>query len=259
MEMSAGNNTTAPVIIDISKTGLKQAKNYYRNFIKNRGNYTWHVCYKYSDIFISSDIDIRNKIEKPLKNIYQQLEYCAVKDPVFLKSLYPVDIKSYYPDAIKKLCRLSAKFNVGPMAAVAGIVNDFLSQSLSGCCSNLIIENGGDIFLKTTRDLNVGIYIKNPYFKDRLSLKINPSDTPCSVCASSGTFGHSFSMGSCDLAVIISKSAVSADAAATAAANSVRNEADIEKSIEYFKEFSSVQGIMLIKNKKIGLWGKVQL
>ena len=145
------------------------------------------------------------------------------------------------------------------MAAVAGAVNDFIAESLSGLCSYLVIENGGDIYAKSPDDLKIGIFIKNMVFADRVVFKISSLDMPCGICSSSGTFGHSLSLGRCDLAVIISKTAIAADSAATAAANSVTCEEDISKSIEYFSRFNEVLGVMLIKGKKIGIWGNLQL
>ena len=231
----------------------------YRSSVEKNNKYTWHIVYKHSDLLISSDKDIGAIIEEPLKEIYSQLEFCIRKDPQFLKSLVPLAQKSYYPEAIKKMCRLSSEFNVGPMAAVAGIVNDFLSQRVEKLCSYLVIENGGDIYAKSGSDLKIGIYAGNNFFSDKIVFKINSSDMPCGICSSSGTFGHSLSLGKCDLAVIISGSPVSADAAATAAANSVKSEEDIGKSIDYFYSFKSVLGILLIKNKKIGIKGNLQL
>jgi len=240
---------------DAGISGLKS----YRSAIKQRNNFSWHISYKNSDVYISSDRDIKCKIAPHLKEIYSKIEMCIKKDPVFLRALSPVPIKPFYPAEIKEMCRVSEKFNVGPMAAVAGAVNDYIAGHLSGYCGELVIENGGDIFLKSGRDLIINLYIRNPYFEDRLNIKIAGSDTPCGICSSSGTFGHSLSLGKCDLATVISKSSTIADAAATAAANRVKSEEDILPAIDYFKNFNDILGVLLVKGKKIGMWGKFRL
>lgn len=231
----------------------------YRNIIKNKENFCWRVVYKNTELIISCDKDIKNLIAKPLSDIYRQLKFVIEKDSSFLKSFSPVIVKSFYPPAIKEMCRLSSEFGVGPMASVAGTVNEYLAANLGRNVKNLFIENGGDLYIKSKRDIKTGVFIKNSFFKNNPVLKIKASSTPCSLCSSSGTFGHSFSMGKCDIAVALSPSSISADAAATAIANSVSRNEDIEKAIEKFKRFSSIRGILIIKDDRIGIWGKFEL
>ena len=231
----------------------------YRNNVKTREKYHWKITYQYSDMLLGSDKDIAGLIEEPLKEIYCCLHSCFKEDPAFLKSLSPVSIKPGYPEIIKKMCLLSAGFNVGPMAAVAGTVNEFLAEKINKYCGSLIIENGGDLYLRSKKDRVLVIYVKNKYFKDFISIRIKSESMPCGVCASSGTFGHSLSLGKCDLAVVMSKSAITADAAATAVANSISCKDDILKSIEHFRNCRGIDGLLLIKEDKIGLWGNIEL
>ncbi|MBN1299341.1 MAG: UPF0280 family protein, partial [Actinobacteria bacterium] len=100
---------------------------------------------------------------------------------------------------------------------------------------------------------------KNNYFKDKINIIVKAQDTPCGICSSSGTFGHSFSMGKCDLATVIADTSAAADAAATAAANSVKSEDDIKACVDYFSAFDNIYGILIVKDKKIGIWGRMQL
>ena len=234
-------------------------RNIYRNNVKTGEKYNWKITYHYSDLLLSSDKDIAGLIEEPLKEIYCFLHGCFKEDPAFLKSLSPVSIKPDYPEIIKKMCLLSSKFNVGPMAAVAGTVNEFLAEKMNKYCGSLIIENGGDLYLRSKKDRILGIYVKNKYFKDSISIRIKSENMPCGVCASSGTFGHSLSLGKCDLAVVLSKSAITADAAATAVANSISCKDDILKSIKHFRNCRGIDGLLIIKEDQIGLWGNIEL
>jgi ApbE superfamily uncharacterized protein (UPF0280 family) len=246
-------------IIDILADKLDLDKSVYRSCIQSKEKFSWHVIYKYTDLFISSDKDIKSRIEKPVKKIYKELGFVIKKDQSFLKSLSPVIIKPFFPPIIKKMCALSKPFNVGPMAAVAGTVNDYISTHLIRYCRSLLIENGGDLFLSSMRDLKVGVYLKNSYFKNKLVLKIKAKDMPCGLCASSSTFGHSLSLGKCDLAVVQSDSPIAADAAATAVANSIITADDIEKSIDYFTKIGNLTGLLIVKDNRMGIWGNIEL
>ncbi len=269
MEISEKNNTEENIRKENSRKENSRKensslfpdseRNIYRKNVKSGEKYHWKVVYEHSDLLISSDKNISMLTEDTLKEIYGYLYRCFKEDPVFLKSLSPVCLKSGYPEIIKKMCMLSAEFNVGPMAAVAGTVNEFLAEKLGRNCESLIIENGGDLYLKSNTDRILGIYVKNNYFKESISVKIKAEDMPCGVCSSSGTFGHSLSLGKCDLAVVLSKSAITADAAATAVANSVTSKDDILTSIQHFRNYRGIEGLLLIKDDKIGIWGSIEL
>ncbi len=49
-----------------------------------------------------------------------------------------------------------AVFNVGPMASIAGALCDHIAKSLKNRCSFLVIENGGDVFIKSSDQIEVG-------------------------------------------------------------------------------------------------------
>ncbi len=75
------------------------------------------------------------------------------------------------------------------------------------------------------------------------------------ICSSSGSFGHSLCLGKSDLVTVQSRTATIADAAATAIVNTINSEEDIDKVITRFKKYGEIEGLIIIKNKKIGLWG----
>ena len=234
-------------------------KSVYRNRIKHKEKYNWRIIYKYSDLLVSSNKDISLKLERLIKEVYYLLESCIKEDPIFEKSLSPLKIKSFYPPIIKKMCQKSATFNVGPMATVAGAVCDYIASGLDRYCRRLIIENGGDVFIKNNKDVDVSVYLKNKYFADKIYLKIKAGDTPCGLCSSSGIFGHSLSMGKSDLVVVLAKSAISADGAATSIANNINTSQDISKTINKYKDIKDINGILIIKDDKLGAWGNIEL
>ncbi|HEY4695873.1 MAG TPA: hypothetical protein VIH13_03180, partial [Candidatus Hydromicrobium sp.] len=97
------------------------------------------------------------------------------------------------------------------------------------------------------------------YFADKIYLKIKAGDTPCGICSSSGSFGHSLSMGSSDLVVVLAKSTISADGAATSIANKINGPGDINKTISNYKSIKDITGILVVKDDKLGVWGNIEL
>ena len=234
-------------------------KSIYRNKISCRQKYNWRILYKYSDILISCDKDVNLKLKKLIEEIYVILESHIRENPFFQKSLSPLKSKPGYPPIIKKMYEKTALFNVGPMAAVAGAVCDFLALGLNKYCRCLVIENGGDVFLKSDKDIDVGVYLKNKYFTDKIFLRIKTGDMPCGLCSSSGSFGHSLSLGKSDLVTVMAGSTISADGAATSVANNINSFKDISKTINYYKTTKDIKGILIVKDDKLGVWGKVEL
>lgn len=238
---------------------LYMDKSIYRNKIKSREKYNWQITFRFSDLLVSCNKNVSSKIVQLVKEIYGLLDSVIREEPSFQKSLSPVKIKENHPPVIKKMCLKSALFNVGPMAAVAGAVCDYIASGLNNCCERLIIENGGDIYIRSTRDVDVGVYLKNKNFKDTINIKIKAKSTPCGLCSSSGAFGHSLSLGKSDLVTVLSHSTISADAAATSIANRIGDASDIGKIIEKYKEIKDINGILIVKDNKLGIWGNIEL
>ncbi|MDI6814729.1 MAG: UPF0280 family protein, partial [Dehalococcoidales bacterium] len=83
--------------------------------------------------------------------------------------------------------------------------------------------------------------------------------TPLGICTSSGTVGHSLSYGKADAVVVLSKSAILADAAATAIGNLILQASNIPNGIEFAKGIEGLKGVIIIKDDKVGLWGEMKI
>ncbi|MCJ7666095.1 MAG: UPF0280 family protein [Actinobacteria bacterium] len=231
----------------------------YRSKISVEGRFSFRLDYKYSGLLIMCDRDIGNELEGLVRGFYADIEKVIAGRPGFKNSLVPIEVMDHYPPVVKDMCHAGEVFNVGPMASIAGAVCDHLAENIAGKCSFLMIENGGDVYIKSSSPLEVGIFTKNNYFKDMITLLIEAGLTPCGICSSSGSFGHSLSLGKSDLVTVLSGTAILADAAATAVANTINREEDIDAAITRFRKYSEIKGLIAIKNKRIGLWGQLQL
>ena len=233
-------------------------KRIYRDLFDIEGFNAFELSYKYSNLFIKSCNDNRFEIFELLKKLIDQLESYISKRKEFLTSLEPIKTDKKAPKIANIMIEASKKANVGPMAAVAGAIAEEIGRFILKQCEECIVENGGDLFLKLKKPAKIGIYTNNQFFKDYITFSVNIADQPFGVCASSAKIGPSLSKGKADISVIVDKSAASADAMATAAANIIKNENDIEKAIDFAKS-KNVIGCLFIKNKRLGIWGNLKL
>ncbi len=82
---------------------------------------------------------------------------------------------------------------------------------------------------------------------------------PLGVCTSSGTVGHSLSLGQSDAVAVLARSTSLADAAATALGNRIKTAKDIPAAIDYAQTIPGLSGVLLIKDDNMGLWGNVKV
>jgi ApbE superfamily uncharacterized protein (UPF0280 family) len=123
----------------------------------------------------------------------------------------------------------------------------------------IIVENGGDIFIKTSKQRKLGIYAGNSPFTGKMALSVEAAQTPLGICTSSGTVGPSLSFGKADAVIIFSKSTSLADAVATATGNIVSKPDDIEKGIEFAKSIDGIEGTVIIVGSLCGAWGEIAM
>jgi len=179
--------------------------------------------------------------------------------PKFAQTLIPWPEDALAPLIVQEMIQAGQRAGVGPMAAVAGAVSERVGRDLLGRSDEVVIENGGDIFIKTSHPLIVGVFAGHSPLSLRIGVQIEASDRPTSVCTSSGLVGHSLSKGKADAVCVISNSCALADAVATAIGNRVSNRQDIQPAIQWGRTIKGVEGILVIVADKMGVWGRIQL
>jgi ApbE superfamily uncharacterized protein (UPF0280 family) len=198
-------------------------------------------------------------VEKTVKEERSRLEAYIEKDPVFLQSLEPHHLLAGAPQMAVSMAEASRAAGVGPMAAVAGAFADMVGRLLARYSRDVVVENGGDIYLKTTRKRTIGIFAGDSPLSNRVAVEVLPGQSPLGICTSSATVGHSVSFGRADAAVVLAQTATLADAVATAACNLVQTAADIEKALAFAQAISGVTGAVVVFGERIGAWGNVKL
>jgi ApbE superfamily uncharacterized protein (UPF0280 family) len=231
----------------------------YRLWVKDSDLVSFTAMVKETDLYIRARRNLRRKALRAILKYRTPIENYIARHPSFLSALEPLSVAEDAPQVVKEMAWAAEKVGVGPMAAVAGVIAEHVGRELLAFSSEVIVENGGDLFLKSSKLRSVGVYAGESPFTGKVSLEIEPEETPLGICTSSGTVGHSLSFGSADAVIVLSSSAALADAAATGIGNLIKEVADIPKGIEFAQSIEGLKGVVIIKEDKMGLWGKVKI
>lgn len=232
---------------------------FYRSWTKDKDLVSFSVLVKETDLFVMATRNLRRKAWKEVVKQRASLEAYIERHPEFDVALNPIEVREDSPQIVRTMAKAAAAAGVGPMAAVAGAIAEFVGRELLPFSREVIVENGGDIFIRTRRKRLVGIYAADSPFTGKMAFEIQPEETPLGICTSSGTVGHSLSFGRADACIAISSSTALADASATAMGNLVMMTEDIGRGLEFAKGIEGLEGAVVIKDDCIGMWGKVKL
>jgi len=231
----------------------------YRHWVEGKDLIPFNVVVKETDLYIRATSNLNRKAHRMALKYRRMLENYIERNPAFLTSLKPLPVDKDAPHIIRQMSEAAQKAGVGPMASVAGAIAEFVGNELMAFTPEIIVENGGDIYLKSLRKRIIGIFAGTSPWSGKIGLEIREQDTPLGICTSSGTVGHSLSFGKADAAIALAESATLADAAATAIGNLISQPDDISRGIEFAKDIKELRGVIIIKDDNIGVWGEVKL
>ena len=231
----------------------------YRHWIKHSDLVSFNVTVKETDLQIQAPRNLKAKALRAVVKYRTPLEEYIESHPLFFSSLEPCSVEEDAPAIVRDMAQAAQIVGVGPMAAVAGAVAEAVGKDLLAYAPEIIVENGGDIFMKISKTRLIGIYADKSPLTGKIALEISPEETPLGICTSSGTVGHSFSLGTADAVIVLSHSTALADAAATAIGNTIKTTEDFATAIEQAQAIDGLAGVVIIKGDKVGLWGKVRI
>ncbi len=239
-------------------------KRVYRKELNSERLTSFRVTVKETDLWIavnsaSYDQQLPQLIEQYVWGLRRQLEQYLAAEPAFAAALGLYLVGDNAPPIAREMAVAANRVGVGPMAAVAGAFAQSVGLELLNCSPEVIVENGGDVFLKVDAPVLVGIHAGSSALSDKLALQVDPEQTPLGVCTSSGSVGPSYSAGKADAAVVVAESASLADAAATALGNSVSGPEDLEKAFSFMPEVEGICGGLLIYADQLAAWGRINL
>ncbi len=184
----------------------------------------------------------------------RDVEAAIAADPSFASSFEPLPPPTD-GTMIAEMCRAAGIAEVGPMAAVAGAVAGRVVEGLADAgCRHAVIDNGGDLCIMSERPVRVAVGIGVGL--GAMLLEIPPTEMT-GICSSSGTLGHSLSLGSSDVCTVISESPALADACATRLGNEVRSVDDLARATELVGRMDGVEGCLAVKDGSMASFGDV--
>jgi len=219
----------------------------------------FRVVVKETDLWVLAARDFTLEVREVVLQERRQLESYLAGHPGFLEALAPWPEDPYAPPVVREMIAGAAKMGVGPMAAVAGALAERVGRALVSESEEVIVENGGDIFLRVSQPATIALFAGKSPLSGRVGLKIDPAWGPLGVCTSSGTVGHSLSFGKVDAACVIAANTALADAGATALGNRVPDAGAINVALEWAGTSPEILGAVVIVGDKLGVWGRVEL
>jgi hypothetical protein len=232
---------------------------FYRESVRPQGLVSFKVTVEETDLLICAESDLTDAARLAVLDSRRAINEYAGSRPDFLTSYIPVDVPAGAPDIVKDMAAAAASAGVGPMAAVAGAIAEYVGRELLRHSKEVIVENGGDIFIASKQLRRMAVYAGESPLSEKVIIAIRPDGTPSGVCASSGTVGHSRSFGRADAAVAIAANAAVADAWATRLGNEVRSKDDAKRAIGIAEKSGALTGALVIKDDVLAVWGEIEI
>ncbi len=231
----------------------------YRTRVARINLTAFRVKIHQTDLLIQACGDLRELATTVVLQERRALEGYIAAHPEFLETLTPWPMDPLAPPLVQTMIRAGQAAQVGPMAAVAGAIAQAVGQALLPLSPEVIVENGGDIYLHLAAPATVALFAGASPLSLKVGLYLEVGQTPLGVCTSSGTVGHSLSFGQADAACVLAADVALADAAATAVGNRVKAPGDIASALEWLSGIAGILGGVVIAGEKLGAWGEVEL
>ena len=231
----------------------------YRALVDTERLTAFTVTVKETDLQVQAQTDLAGPARELVLEHRGYLEAYIRRHPEFVSTLEPWPLTGPAPGIVRDMVAAGAAAGVGPMAAVAGAVAAQVGQGLLAHSAEVIVENGGDIFLKTVQAATVAVFAGASPLSLKVGVRVGGGNRPLGVCTSSGTVGPSLSFGKADAVCVVSASCALADAAATAIGNRIQSRRDIPRAIEFGKGIGYVAGLAIVVGDQLGVWGEVEI
>lgn len=235
-------------------------KRTYRSLVNSDGLISFQTISRETDLHVMAQANLRVETTHLVAQYRNQLENYIGRRPEFLSSLSPLEFDAMAPAIVKEMLKAGIAAGVGPMAAVAGAMSEFVGGDLLKQYSDeIMVENGGDIFLKRSVDCRVGIFAGQSPLSNKIGLKIEVDQMPIGICTSSASVGHSLSLGEADAVTVLASSVCLADAVATRLGNETKGSRPIDEVLHVAESIKGIIGVIVIRGEELGAWGNVSL
>ena len=231
----------------------------YRTSVASAELVTFEVVHAETDLQIAALSDLTQQARELVRAVRTDLDGYVGRHPHFAASFVPVEVEPDAPAVVRAMAEAALVARVGPMAAVAGAIAEHVARGLATHSREVIVENGGDVYLMGRTGRRVLLLAGDSPLSGRLAVVLEPEALPAAVCTSSGTVGHSTSLGSAQAVTVLADSGALADAAATAGGNRVHGPEDVERALEDIRALPGVRGVVVMAGDRVGAVGDVRL
>ncbi len=231
---------------------------HYREGVAPAGMVSFTVRVRETDLWIAAVRDLTAEAERAVGAARAELERFIAARPDFARSLAPVEVPPDAPRMVREMAAAGSACAVGPMAAVAGAVAEAVARELAPLSPELLVENGGDLYLVGERERTVAVWAGLSPFSGKMGLAVVPG-RGMAVATSSATVGPSLSLGNADAATVVARSGALADAAASFLGNRLREPADLEPALAATVSLPGVRGALGLIGGKMGVQGKIEI
>lgn len=244
-----------------SSMAYLEPERFYRfDHQRKHGWVSFQARYRETDLWIRARRDLKNEALESVLSVRRQIELYIGEHPSFLTALGPMSEDPLAPPIVRRMLEAARTVEVGPMASVAGAIAQAVAEDLKSWSPEIIVENGGDCYLDLEEPVRVGVFAgPGSPFTGRLGLRFGAERFPIAICTSSGTVGHSLSLGKADAVTVIAKDAALADAAATALGNRVQRGTDVQNCLDHAKAIPGLEAVVIVIGRHLGAFGDVEL
>ncbi|MBU0961516.1 MAG: UPF0280 family protein [Proteobacteria bacterium] len=240
------------------------SKRDYRQLVSQAGLVSTQIRIEETDLHILAEQGVAEQATDLVLQYRAQLEGYIVKYPQFCATLDPLPQDKTAPPLVRDMLIAGIQAGVGPMAAVAGGIAEYVGRGLMAQgFTEIMVENGGDIFLQRSSACSVAIFAGESPLSYKVGVRVSPAQMPLGICTSSGTVGHSLSLGEADSVTVLARSTLLADAAATRLGNEVGQakggKAGVARALDTAKEIPGIIGVVVICGELMGATGDVEL
>lgn len=212
-----------------------------------------------TDLHVSARTDLRGETETLVAGLRADLEGHISAHPRWAESYVPVDAGEGAPEIVRAMSAAAREAGTGPMAAVAGAIAERVARGLQTRSREVIVENGGDLYLCGEMPRRVLVVAGDSPLSGRIAVHLDAADLPVAVCTSSGKVGHSVSLGTAHSVTVLADDGALADAVATAAGNVVHGADDVERALDRAMSVRGVRGAVVIAGDRVGFRGRVNV
>ncbi len=148
-------------------------RTYRQNLSKDESDLVrFEIKHKESDILVLAEKGLFKEGLAALLRYRRQLEEYIQLNQEFGRSFVPCQVAEGSPEMVKEMAWAAKEAGVGPMAAVAGAIAEFVGRDLLNFSSQVIMENGGDIFIHTLKPRQVAVLAGNSPLSGKIALEI---------------------------------------------------------------------------------------